>query len=123
MKVREGFMAWLSADYQQSGRETRAAAPICTRRARARGSGRRDGRDGSETGQDLSREEPDALLRLRVGHVARAPDQDQVAEPADLVVEVHDLAVDPVGAADEEDPALHRLLGGHADERRGVLAG
>lgn len=49
----------------------------------------RDGREGPQAWEDFLREQPDALLCLRVGHVARAADQDEVAEAADLVIEVH----------------------------------
>src|SRR5262245_32647557 len=53
--------------------------------------------DLAQTREHFVREQPDALLGLRVGHEARAADQAQVAEAADLVVELRDLLVDAVG--------------------------
>src|SRR5262249_13049564 len=63
----------------------------------------RDRLDLAKPRQHFLREEPDALLRFRVGHEARAAHQAQVAEAADLVVELHDLLVDAVGIAREQD--------------------
>src|SRR5215470_9562609 len=79
-----------------------------------------DGLDLTQARQHFFREEPDALLRLGVGHEARATDQTQVAEAADLVVEVHHLPVDRIRIANEQDAMRHRLLGADRREPRGV---
>ena len=46
------------------------------------------------------------LLEFLVRHVARPADQREVPEPADLVIELHDLPIDAVGIAGEQDPLL-----------------
>ena len=53
---------------------------------------------------------------------ARAADKDEMAEPADLVVDVHDLLVDGVRVAGAQDAAGDRLLGGDADQAVGRAA-
>src|SRR5579862_1762256 len=60
--------------------------------------------------QDFFRKQADALLAFAVRHEAGAADQGQVTEAADLVVELHDLAVDAVGVADKQDAHRHRLF-------------
>src|SRR5262245_52892843 len=60
--------------------------------------------------EHLAGKESDALFGFRVGHVAGAPDQRQVTEAADLVVELHDLPVDAVGVAGEQDALSLRAL-------------
>src|SRR5438093_6439772 len=82
-----------------------------------------DGRDLLEPGQYLLREELDALLGLGMRHKARPPDHHQMAKAADLVVKIHDLLVDGVRAAGEQEPARHRLLCVEADECCGVPTG
>src|ERR1700737_5340403 len=47
---------------------------------------------------------------------ARAPDEDEVAEPADFLVDVHDLPVDRVRVAGAQNAAGDRLLGRDANE-------
>src|SRR5215475_2640769 len=46
-----------------------------------------------------------------------------MAKATDFVVKVHDLLVDGVRAAGEQEPARHRLLCVDADECRGIPAG
>src|SRR5215813_13200730 len=81
-----------------------------------------DGFDLTQARQHFLREKPDALLRLGVGHEARAADQAQMAESPNLVVEVHHLFVDGIGIAHEQDALRDRLLRGDRREPRGVLA-
>ena len=50
---------------------------------------------------------------------AGAADKDEIGEAADLVVDVHDLPVDRVRVAGEQDAAGDRLLGGDADQAVG----
>src|SRR5215831_17874317 len=71
--------------------------------------------------EHLVGEESDALLGFRVGHVAGAPDQRQVTEAADLVVELHDLPVDAVGVAGEQDALSLRALDTDGRQPRRVL--
>src|SRR5262245_21034738 len=82
-----------------------------------------DGLDLAQAREHFLRKEPDTLFRLGVRHEARAADQTQVAEAADLVVEVHHLLVDGIGIAHEQDALRHRLLRGNRREPRGVLTG
>src|SRR5581483_9939884 len=92
---------------------------------KAEGSGslrRRDRRDGAQARQHLGREQADALRGFVMGHEAGAADHGEMAEAADLVVEIHDLAIDRLGAAGEQDALRHGALGRDADQRRGVLA-
>ena len=89
------------------------AGPAAARRRRCR---RRQAR------QDLLRHQPDALFGLLVVEKARAADKDQMAEAADLVVDVHDLLVDGVRVAGAQDAAGDRLLGGDADQAVGRAA-
>src|SRR5947207_6919853 len=76
---------------------------------------RRD-RRGRQARQDLLGHQPDAFIRFLVSEEPRAADEDEMRETADLLVDVHDLAVDRVGIAGDEDAALDRLLGVDADQ-------
>src|SRR5205807_6939814 len=49
----------------------------------------------------------------------RAADEDEVAEPADLFVDVHDLLVNGIRIARTQDAAGDGLLGGNADQAVG----
>src|SRR5262249_10814777 len=50
----------------------------------------------------------------------RPPDKDEMAEPGHLLINVHDLSVDRIRVAGDEDAAGDRLLGGDPDQ---ALAG
>src|SRR5690242_4320591 len=60
--------------------------------ASRKGSGGLNRSDFLQARQDFLGEEADAFFRFGVGHKAGAADQGQMAEAADLVVELHDLA-------------------------------
>src|SRR5262249_30442689 len=72
--------------------------------------------------QTLLGQQADALLGVAMVEEARAADEDQVPEAADLVVDLHDLAVNGVGVAGDEDAAGDRLLGGDPDQLVGRAA-
>src|SRR5205085_12640650 len=76
------------------------------------------GRDrrGRQARQDLLGHQPDAFIGLLVSEKPRAADEDEMREAADLVVDVHDLLVDRVGIAGDEDAAFDRLLRIDADQ-------
>src|SRR5262245_434280 len=76
-----------------------------------------------ETRQNLPGEHLDAPDRLLMGEETRAANDVEMAEGASLALELHDLAVDGVGVAGEEDALGHGLLRGHLDERGGILGG
>src|SRR5215471_992930 len=67
-------------------------------------------------------EQPDTLLGLLMVEKARTADENEMAEPAYLVVDVHDLLVDGVGIAGDQNAAADRLLGGDPDEAVGWAA-
>src|SRR5271169_400477 len=69
--------------------------------------------------QHLLGKEPDAFLGLLVVEKARAADEDEMAETADLVVNLHDLVVDRIRVAGAKNAAGDRLLGGDADQAVG----
>src|SRR5215470_7798050 len=73
--------------------------------------------------QNLPGEHLDAPDRLLMGEEARAANDVEMAEGAGLALELHDLAVDGVGVAGEEDALGYGLLRGHLDERGGILGG
>src|SRR6516225_10926063 len=50
-------------------------------------------------------EEADALFGFLVVEEARAADKDEMAEPADLLVDVHDLLIDCIGVTGAENAA------------------
>src|SRR5215472_15908114 len=82
------------------------------------GAGRLGGRCRRRLGQArqyLLGHQTDALFGLAMVKKPRASDKDEMAEPADLVVNVHDLFVDGIGVAGAQDAAGDRLLGGDAD--------
>src|SRR5207244_3646346 len=82
-----------------------------------------DGRDFSQPRQHLLPEEFNALLSLGMRHEARAPDHHQMAKATDLVVKIHDLLVDGVRAAGEQEPARHRLLCVDANAEQAMARG
>src|SRR5262249_59070952 len=102
-------------------REWGAAVPRALRPTESAPSVGGDGLDLAKPRQDFIRKEPDALLRFRVRHEARAADQAQVAEAADLVVELHHLLVDAVRVAREQDALRPRLIRADPPEPRHVL--
>src|SRR5207247_106374 len=85
----------------------RATRPLALYRA---SSAHGDGRDLPQLGQHLLGEARDALFGLDMRHESRPPNHHQMAKTADFVVKLHDLLVDCVGAAGEQNPPRHRLL-------------
>src|SRR5208282_3908475 len=83
---------------------------------RARWLGRRCRGRCRQPRQHFLGKQPDALLGLLMIEEARAPDKDEMAEAAHLLVDVHDLLVDGIRIAGAEDAAGDRLLGGDADQ-------
>jgi len=66
--------------------------------------------------QYLLRHQANALFGFAVIEKARAPDKDEMAEAADLLVNVHDLPVDGIRVTGAQNAAGDRLLGGDADQ-------
>ena len=81
----------------------------------------RRGRSG-ETRQYLFRHQPDALVGLLMRQKAGAADKDEMCKPVDVVVDVHDLPIDRVGIAGDEDAAFDRAFRGDADQLIGRAA-
>jgi hypothetical protein len=71
----------------------------------------------------LFRHQPDTFFCLLVVEKPRSADKDEIRKPADVIVNRHDLPIDGVRVAGDENAAGNRLVCGNADQAVGGPAG